>query len=122
MYVYIYIYIYIYIHIHIYILFIQERTIYIHTHKMPTFEKFRDLIRNCTRQNVVLVCFSGHAVEGGELVCQGQRQHGDARAQICGTSYCTLHVQVRVRRQGQKAVPSNVSCSTDATPARSALS
>ncbi len=52
---------------------------------MPTFDKFRDLIRNCTSQNVVLVCFSGHAGEGGE--CQGQRHDGDAQARLCRTSY-----------------------------------
>ncbi len=34
---------------------------------MPTFDKFRDLIRICTSQNVVLVCFSGHAGEDGEI-------------------------------------------------------
>ena len=33
----------------------------------PTFDKFRELTRNCTSQNVVMVCISGHAGEGGEL-------------------------------------------------------
>ena len=34
---------------------------------IPTFDKFKDFIRNYTSQNIVVVCFSGNAGEGGEL-------------------------------------------------------
>ena len=34
---------------------------------MATFDSFRDHIRTCIRQNVVLVYFAGHSGEGGEL-------------------------------------------------------
>ena len=34
---------------------------------MATFDSFRDDVRDCTLQNVVLVYFAGHSGRGGEL-------------------------------------------------------
>ncbi len=57
---------------------------------MPTFEKFRDLIRNCTRQNVVFVCFSGHAVEGEIFVLS--RTETPWRCSNPNLSHLILHI------------------------------
>jgi hypothetical protein len=125
MYIYIYIYNlhYLYIYIYIYICYLCKKDLYTYTHtKCQHLRNSEISFATALVRTLCWCAFLGTLSRAESLFCQGQRQHGDARAQICGTSYCTLHVQVRVRRQGQKAVPSNVSCSTDATPARSALS
>jgi hypothetical protein len=74
----------------IYVCYFCKKDLYTYTHKMPTFEKFRDLIRNCTSQNVVLVCFSGHAVEGGELVLS--RTETTWRCSSPNFSHLILHI------------------------------
>ncbi len=114
--------IYILLYYLLYMCVTSVRKIYIHTHtKCQHLRNSEISFATALVRTLCWCAFLGTLSRAESLFCQGQKQHGDARAQIFRTSYCTLHVQVRVLRQGQKAVSSNVSCSTDATPARSAL-